>query len=80
MHELSYDLTEEAASRVDSIPALLMENAELRLQRDFLLELTWLDLPGDPTESTAKWRAEFEKGWTRREAPSDCRMIEAATM
>ena len=35
-------------------------------ERDALLDMTWLDLPGEPEECTAKWRAEFEKGWMRR--------------
>lgn len=43
------------------------ELAYVRLQRDALLEMTWLDLPSEPTESIAKWRMEFEKGWERKE-------------
>lgn len=36
-------------------------------ERDKLLELTWLDLPGEPSESTKAWAAEFEKGWVRKD-------------
>jgi predicted secreted protein len=43
------------------------ELAYLKLQRDALLDITWLDLPGEPDESTAKWREQFNKGWVRRE-------------
>lgn len=44
----------------------LEELAYVRLQRDKLLEITWLDLPGEPDESTARWRELFEAGWVRR--------------
>lgn len=40
--------------------------AEYKYQRDKLLEITWLDLPGEPHESTCKWREEFNAGWERR--------------
>lgn len=45
---------------------LQQENESLRKQRDFLLELTWLDLPGEPTESFDELRAQFNKGWMRK--------------
>lgn len=45
------------------------EFAYVRLQRDALLEIAWLDLPSEPSESIAKWREEFEKGWERKEPP-----------
>jgi hypothetical protein len=47
------------------------EEAYLRLQRDALLEITWLDLPDDPSESTAKWKELFARGWERRELLDD---------
>lgn len=48
------------------VRTLKMERADLKFQRDALLEMTWLDLPAEPHESTAKWKAEFEKGWVRK--------------
>lgn len=45
---------------------LLAELAYVRLQRDALLEITWLDLPAEPCESTARWRELFAQGWERR--------------
>lgn len=48
------------------IAHLKLELADVRFQRDRLLEMTWLDLPAEPCESTVKWKAEFEKGWVRR--------------
>lgn len=42
------------------------ELAYMKLQRDALLEMTWLDLPDEPHESTAQWRAQFNEGWVRR--------------
>lgn len=42
------------------------ELAYMKLQRDRLLEITWLDLPGEPHESTQRWAEEFAKGWVRR--------------
>lgn len=42
------------------------ELAYVRLQRDALLEMTWLDLPTEPSESTARWREEFARGWERK--------------
>lgn len=49
------------------------ELAYIRLQRDRLLEVTWLDLPGEPDESTARWREEFEKGWVRKDESDSLR-------
>lgn len=40
--------------------------AYLHLQRDALLEITWLDLPGEPHESTERWKEEFNKRWVGR--------------
>jgi hypothetical protein len=45
---------------------LKSELAYVTMQRDALLDITWLDLPGDPDESTSKWREQFSKGWIRR--------------
>lgn len=42
------------------------ELAYMKRQRDALLDITWLDLPGEPSESTAKWRELFNAGWVRR--------------
>lgn len=42
------------------------ECAYLKLQRDALLEITWLDLPDEPSESIAKWKELFAAGWTRK--------------
>lgn len=50
---------------------LRAELAYVKLQRDALLEITWLDLPDEPTESIAKWRELFGKGWVRRELHDD---------
>jgi hypothetical protein len=46
--------------------AALAELAYVTLQRDALLEITWLDLPADPCESTSRWRELFAQGWERR--------------
>jgi hypothetical protein len=54
------------ATDVEQIKKLKSELAYITLQRNKLLEMTWLDLPSEPDESTAKWKEEFEKGWTRR--------------
>lgn len=51
------------------------ENAYLKLQRDRLLEIAWLDLPAEPHESTARWAEEFEKSWIRRE-PAQAQVAE----
>lgn len=45
---------------------LKAELAYVRLQRDALLEMTWLDLPSEPCESIAMWRKLFEEGWERK--------------
>lgn len=45
---------------------LRAELAYVRLQRDALLRITWLDLPDEPHESTARWQEQFEKGWERK--------------
>lgn len=42
------------------------EFAYMKLQRDKLLEITWLDLPDEPNESTRKWQELFNQGWVRR--------------
>lgn len=42
------------------------ELAYMKLQRDALLDITWLDLPGEPSESIAKWREQFSSGWQRK--------------
>jgi hypothetical protein len=41
---------------------------------DKLLEITWLDLPDEPSESTAKWQELFNAGWIRR-AVADARNL-----
>lgn len=56
----------KAIKMARDIVSLKMELADVKLQRNALLEMTWLDLPSEPIESTAKWRAEFEKGWERK--------------
>lgn len=42
------------------------ELAYMKLQRDALLDITWLDLPGEPSESVAEWREQFSSGWQRK--------------
>ena len=42
------------------------ELAYVTLQRDRLLEITWLDLPAEPHESTARWQEVFSDGWERK--------------
>lgn len=46
--------------------AAKLDAADYKLQRDALLEMTWLDLPSEPTESTQKWREMFAAGWERK--------------
>lgn len=50
----------------DEINRLKGELAYMKLQRDRLLEITWLDLPDEPHESTQAWQEQFNKGWVRR--------------
>lgn len=50
----------------DDIKILKMQAADLRFQRDALLEMTWLDLPAEPSESTHLWRKLFAEGWERK--------------
>src|SRR4051812_25288081 len=52
---------------IDELRSLRVELAYTRLQRDALLEITWLDSPSEPDESTAKWRERFDKEWARRD-------------
>jgi hypothetical protein len=40
--------------------------AQLRAQRDALLEIAWLDTPDEPHETATQWRVEFGKGWERK--------------
>lgn len=54
-----------------SVEWLKAELAYMTLQRDKLLEMTWLDAPGEPWESTTKWREQFEAGWVRRADAND---------
>lgn len=62
---MSYDqLTSDLMKENSKLKA---ELAYLKLQRDSLLDMTWLDLPDEPSESTAKWKELFNKGWERRE-------------
>lgn len=56
---------EQTASRDRAMEEL----AYVKLQRDKLLEITWLDTPDDPHESTKRWAEEFAKGWIRRYVP-----------
>jgi hypothetical protein len=53
-------------SRAGEIASLKCELSYMKLQRDALLDITWLDLPGEPSESTRLWREQFNKGWMRR--------------
>jgi len=53
------------------IAELKCELAYVRLQRDALLDMTWLDMPAEPSESTAEWRRLFAEGWVRRAAADD---------
>lgn len=64
-HALDIAEVDEQATKSE-LNALKMEVADLRLQRDALLEMTWLDLPNDPRESTQRWKEEFAKGWERK--------------
>jgi hypothetical protein len=50
----------------ESINRLKEELAYVTLQRDKLLEITWLDGPSEPWESTSKWKEQFDDGWIRR--------------
>lgn len=60
---------EKEITRLEKLLARANEEmAYLRLQRDALLEMTWLDLPSEPNESTKRWREQFEAGWTRKDA------------
>ena len=40
--------------------------AKLTRQRDALLELCWLDLPDEPSETVEQWRKLFADGWERK--------------
>lgn len=77
MDKLEYDLIEEAAGRLQhlidqsDIDNAVMNAVELKRQRDALLEMTWLDLPSEPTETIAQWRKLFEEGWERRRGPAE---------
>lgn len=51
----------------EQIQTLRAELAYVTLQRDALLEMTWLDLPDEPSESVKRWKEQFEKGWERKE-------------
>lgn len=56
----------------EAVDHIKEELAYVKLQRDALLDITWLDLPADPCESTARWRELFNAGWVRRaETASD---------
>lgn len=59
--ELAKDLETELQN-------LKYEFARVKFQRDALLEMTWLDLPGNGAEEecTTEWREQFEAGWERR--------------
>ena len=56
----------QVTERDTDIVTLKTEMAYTILQRDALLEMTWLDLPGEFDESISQWKKEFEKGWERR--------------
>jgi hypothetical protein len=77
MDKLEYDLIEEAAGRLEflldqsDIDKAVMDAVDLKRQRDALLEMTWLDMPSEPTESIAQWRRLFEEGWERRPGPQE---------
>lgn len=45
------------------------ESACMKFQRDALIDITWLDLPGNGTdeECTQEWRELFDAGWVRRD-------------
>lgn len=65
-----YELRQENQKQLDAALEFAA-NAEKRIeelenQRDALLEITWLDMLGDPTESIEEWREEFSKGWERK--------------
>jgi hypothetical protein len=57
------DVVEKLQARIDEITSAVksskMDFADVKFQRDALLEMTWLDLPGEPYEST--------EGWERRD-------------
>lgn len=61
---------EEAWAREEKLEAeikhLKGELAYMKLQRDRLLEITWLDGPSEPWESTSQWQEQFNAGWVRR--------------
>lgn len=59
-------LTAESAALREEVNKIKAEEAYVRLQRDALLEITWLDGPAEPWESTNRWREVFEEGWTRK--------------
>jgi regulator of replication initiation timing len=50
------------------------EMAYLKLQRDRLLEITWLDLPAEPSESTSRWQDLFNEGWERKAVSDELRV------
>lgn len=60
-------MTDDAAFWKLKYEAAELERAYLKFQRDALLEITWLDLPDEPHESTNRWREEFQKGWARKD-------------
>jgi hypothetical protein len=63
--------TSMATTPEAEIKHLKGELAYVKLQRDALLRITWLDLPDEPSESTAKWQELFNEGWVRRRTETD---------
>ena len=54
-------------SQSSQLKRLKYELACVKLQRDALLDMTWLDQPGDDDEeSTEELRRLFDEGWKRK--------------
>jgi len=54
-------------SQSSQLKRLKYELACVKFQRDALLDMTWLDQPGDDDEeSTEEWRRLFNEGWERK--------------
>lgn len=80
--QFSKESLEQLQSKDREIERLKAEEAYLRLQRDSLLEMTWMDLPDEPSESTARWKEEFEKGWARKDqlTEANCKLAERSAL
>ena len=67
-------------SQSSRLKRIKYELACVKLQRDALLDMTWLDQPGDDDEeSTKEWRRLFDEGWERKLSRQNTKAKESFT-